>query len=93
MAVMSLVGRAKIGSDAVLACTVSNGGAAHITFFQKCSENLQIGVEADTNFKMGESTASLGYQFDLPKVLLLQAYSFLYLIKSRNNRPFFWAEQ
>ena len=62
MAVMSLVGRAKIGDDAVLACTLSNGGSGHVTFFQKCSDNLQIGVEAETNFKMGESTASIGYQ-------------------------------
>ncbi len=67
MAVMSLAGRAKIGSDAALAFTVSNGGATHLSFFQKCSENLQIGVETETNFKMGESSASLGYQFELPK--------------------------
>jgi len=88
MAVMSVVGRAKIGSDAVLACTVSNGGAAHITFFQKCSENLQIGVEADTNFKMGESTASLGYQFDLPKVLQLQTHCNVFLINSHVSQPY-----
>jgi hypothetical protein len=51
MAVMSLVGRVKIGDDAVLAATVSNGGSAHVTFFQKCTDNLQIGVEAETNFR------------------------------------------
>ena len=67
MAVMSLAGRAKIGSDAALAFTLSNGGSAHLSFFQKCSENLQIGVETETNLRMGESTASLGYQFELPK--------------------------
>ena len=67
MAVTSWVGRLKVGDDAVLAGTVSNGGSAHLTYFQKCTENLQIGVEAETNFKMGESTCSLGYQFDLPK--------------------------
>ena len=71
MAVMSMVGRVKIGDDAVLACTASNGGAAHVTFFQKCTDNLQIGVELDSNFKMGESTASIGYQFDLPKANVL----------------------
>ena len=67
MTVTSWVGRLKIGDDAVLAGTVSNGGSAHLTYFQKCTENLQIGVEAETNFKMGEATCSLGYQFDLPK--------------------------
>lgn len=67
MAVMSLAGRAKIGEDASLSVTLSNGGSAHVTFYQKCSENLQIGVETETNFKLGESTATLGYQFELPK--------------------------
>jgi hypothetical protein len=42
MAVMSVAGRAKIGDDAALAFTLSNGGATHLSFFQKCSENLQV---------------------------------------------------
>ena len=31
---------------------VSNSGSLHASFYQKCSENLQIGVEMETNFKM-----------------------------------------
>ncbi len=42
-----------------------------LTSKQKCTENLQIGVDADTNFKMGESTCSLGYQVPMLKKLFL----------------------
>lgn len=46
---------------------MGNGGQAHATFYQKCTENLSIGVEMETNFKVQESTASIGYEFDMPK--------------------------
>lgn len=53
--------------DFTLAGTLGNAGSFHASFYQKCSDNLQVGVEMETNFKMQESTASLGYEFDLSK--------------------------
>lgn len=34
IAVLSFAGRMKIGKDAALAATLSNGGNAHLTFYQ-----------------------------------------------------------
>ncbi|XP_055540429.1 mitochondrial import receptor subunit TOM40 homolog 1-like [Wyeomyia smithii] len=39
----------------------------HLCYYQKASEQLQLGVEVETSFRMQESVASLGYQIDLPK--------------------------
>ncbi|XP_074593402.1 mitochondrial import receptor subunit TOM40 homolog 1-like [Brevipalpus obovatus] len=39
----------------------------HVCYYQKASENLQYGVEVETNLRMGESYAKFGYQLDLPK--------------------------
>jgi len=55
------------GDDCALAATAGNGGQLHATYYQKCSENLSIGVEMETNLKQKESTASIGYEFSLPK--------------------------
>jgi len=66
VAVVSAAARVS-GDDFQLAATLGNGGQAHATYYQKCSENLSIGVEMETNFKAKESTASLGYEFSLPK--------------------------
>ncbi|KRZ51664.1 Mitochondrial import receptor subunit TOM40 -like protein [Trichinella nativa] len=41
--------------------------AFHLSCHVKKRENLQFGVEWETNFRTRESTASLGYQIDLPK--------------------------
>ena len=38
--------------DMALTGQISNSGSLHATFYQKCSENLQIGVEMETNLKM-----------------------------------------
>lgn len=45
--------------------------ALHLCFYQKASEQLQIGCELETNFRMGESTGTIGYQIDLPKADLV----------------------
>ena len=66
VAVVSAAARIS-GDDFALAATLGNGGQAHATYYQKCSENLSIGVEMETNFKAQESTASIGYELDLPK--------------------------
>ncbi|XP_053694809.1 mitochondrial import receptor subunit TOM40 homolog 1-like [Sabethes cyaneus] len=39
----------------------------HLCYYQKASEQLQLGVEVETSFRMQESVATLGYQIDLPK--------------------------
>lgn len=43
----------------------------HLCYYQKASEQLQIGVELETNLRMQEATASIGYQVDLPKADLM----------------------
>lgn len=43
----------------------------HLCYYQKASEQLQIGVELETSFRMQESTATVAYQVDLPKADLV----------------------
>lgn len=43
----------------------------HVCYHHRCSDQLQIGVELETNFKMQDSVATIGYQIDLPKADLL----------------------
>lgn len=38
------------------------GSGLHLCFYQKASEQVQIGVELETNIRAQESVASLGYQ-------------------------------
>lgn len=44
-------------------------GAAgiHLCYYQRASEQLQIGAEVETSFRMQEAVATIGYQIDLPK--------------------------
>lgn len=39
----------------------------HLCYYRRASDKLQLGVELETNFRVQESTASIGYQIDLPK--------------------------
>uniref|UniRef100_A0A915KK25 Uncharacterized protein n=1 Tax=Romanomermis culicivorax TaxID=13658 RepID=A0A915KK25_ROMCU len=39
----------------------------HFCYYHKQDENVQFGVEWETNFRMGDSTATFGYQLDIPK--------------------------
>lgn len=39
----------------------------HLCYYQKASEQLQLGVEFDTSLRMMEAQASFGYQVDIPK--------------------------
>jgi len=43
----------------------------HVCYYQKASQQLQLGVELETNFRMRESVASIGYQIDIPKADLV----------------------
>ncbi len=38
------------------------GSGLHLCFHQKASEQVQIGVELETNIRAQESVASIGYQ-------------------------------
>ena len=40
---------------------------AHLFYYKKLHENIQAGCELETNLAMGESTATLAYQMDVPK--------------------------
>lgn len=39
----------------------------HLCYYQKASDQLSLGVEVETNLRMQEATATMGYQIDLPK--------------------------
>lgn len=62
---------AKYGNEnSVWSGTIGMAGV-HLCYYQKASEQLQIGVELETNFRMQEATATVGYQVDLPKADLV----------------------
>ncbi len=67
IAVVSVAGRYTPSDDSVAALTVGNGGQLHASYYQRCSPSLQIGVEMETNARLAESTASLGYEVDIGK--------------------------
>ena len=68
--VLSLVGR-YTGSDFTFSSSLSNSGAVHACYYQKCSQDLSVGAELDTNLRMGESKATVGYKVDIPRAGLL----------------------
>lgn len=43
----------------------------HVCYYRKASDQLQFGVEVETNFRMQEAVATIGYQIDLPKADLV----------------------
>ncbi|PSN40781.1 hypothetical protein C0J52_07190 [Blattella germanica] len=65
IAVLSAAAR-YTGKDNVVSGTIGGSGL-HLCYYQKASEQLQIGVELETNFRVQESVATIGYQVDLPK--------------------------
>uniref|UniRef100_A0A069DSL0 Putative mitochondrial import receptor subunit tom40 isoform 1 n=1 Tax=Panstrongylus megistus TaxID=65343 RepID=A0A069DSL0_9HEMI len=69
IAVTSLAAR-YTGSDFTLSGTLGFTGI-HVCYYQKASEQLQLGVELETNFRMQEAVASIGYQIDIPKADLI----------------------
>lgn len=71
VAVVSLASRLAFDKDSALAATMGNAGQIHATYWQKCSDQLQMGVELETNIKMGEARATLGYEVDVAKANLL----------------------
>lgn len=39
----------------------------HLCYYRRASDQLQFGVEVETNFRVQEAVATVGYQIDLPK--------------------------
>ncbi|XP_034089896.1 mitochondrial import receptor subunit TOM40 homolog [Gymnodraco acuticeps] len=68
-AVTSLLGR--YTGDNFIATLTLGGAGAHATYYHKANDQLQIGVEFEANTRMQETTASFGYQLDVPKANLL----------------------
>jgi len=71
IAVASLASRIDFDAETSLSATVGNSGQIHATFWQKCSDQLQMGVELEANLRMKEVSATIGYEIDLPKANLL----------------------
>lgn len=55
------------GEDFSLSGTISNAGSLHACYYQKCSSDLSVGTELETNLRMGQSVATVGYKVDLPR--------------------------
>lgn len=69
LALTSLAAR-YTGSDYIVSGTAGPSGV-HVCYYQRASSQLQLGVELETNFRLQESSASIGYQVDLPKADLV----------------------
>ncbi|XP_047097396.1 mitochondrial import receptor subunit TOM40 homolog 1-like [Schistocerca piceifrons] len=65
IAIVSAVGR-YTGNDFTVSGVVGGAGV-HVCYYEKVSDQLQFGVEMDTNLRMQETLAVIGYQVDLPK--------------------------
>ena len=55
-----------LGRDFLAAASLGLAGI-HLSYQQRCSDQLQIGVDMDTSLRSGESVASIGYAVDIPK--------------------------
>lgn len=69
IAIVSALGRYSHG-DSIWSGTLGPSGL-HLCYYQKASEQLQIGVEVETSLRMQESVATIAYQIDLPKADLV----------------------
>lgn len=67
--VMSLAGKYTLNN---WLATVTLGQAGmHATYYHKASDQLQVGVEFEASTRMQDTSASFGYQLDLPKANFL----------------------
>uniref|UniRef100_A0A8C5WTG9 Translocase of outer mitochondrial membrane 40 n=1 Tax=Laticauda laticaudata TaxID=8630 RepID=A0A8C5WTG9_LATLA len=67
--VMSLAGK-YTAPNWIATLTVGQAGA-HATYYHKASDQLQVGVEFEASSRMQDTSATFGYQLDLPKANLL----------------------
>lgn len=65
IAILSAAGR--YSTDCWTASGTIGAAGVHLCYYQKASKQLQVGVELESNFRLQESVASIGYQVDLPK--------------------------
>lgn len=63
---LSLAGR-YTSPDNYIVSGVLNQNSVQLCYYQKKNEFLQVGVQVDTNLAQAESSASFGYQIDIPK--------------------------
>lgn len=69
IAIMSAAGK-YVNGQATWSGTLGLAGA-HICYYRKASEQLQIGIELETSLRMQEAIGTIGYQVDLPKADLV----------------------
>ncbi|XP_032084354.1 mitochondrial import receptor subunit TOM40 homolog [Thamnophis elegans] len=67
--VMSFAGK-YTAPNWIATLTVGQAGA-HATYYHKASDQLQVGVEFEASTRMQDTSATFGYQLDLPKANLL----------------------
>ncbi|XP_043284706.1 mitochondrial import receptor subunit TOM40 homolog 1 [Venturia canescens] len=67
--VVSAVGRYTSGESTVSASVGLTG--VHLCFHQKVNTELQVSAELEVNARVQESTATVAYQYDLPKADLV----------------------
>lgn len=58
---------ARYSTDCWTASGTLGAAGVHLCYYQKASKQLQVGVELESNFRVQESVASIGYQVDLPR--------------------------
>lgn len=66
LVVLSLVGRYKSQQNWILSGTL-NTSRANVCYYHKGLDDIQFGVEVETDLRMRESTATFGYQYEIPK--------------------------
>jgi len=59
------------GPDFSLSGTIGNSGSLHACYYQKCSSDLSVGTELETNLRMGQSVGTVGYKVDIPRAGLV----------------------
>lgn len=68
-AVTSLAGR--YTGDNFIATLTLGGAGVHASYYHRANDQLQVGVEFEASTRMQETSASFGYQLDVPKANLL----------------------
>ncbi|CAG2053709.1 unnamed protein product [Timema podura] len=64
MTMLSAVARYSLGD--IVVSGALGAESIHTYYYQKVNEELQVGVELETNYSLKGSTLSVGYQYDLP---------------------------
>ncbi|CAE1267535.1 TOM40 [Acanthosepion pharaonis] len=66
MAMLSLAGKYTADKWQLSAnCSLAAGGV-HLCYYQEIAENLEVGIELETNVRLQESVTTAGYQYEIP---------------------------